>query len=683
MKARGILCAGALALSAALALAPFAQAEEATPAAAWKVVAATGPTNLAPQQSEVQKLVIGAEGGTFTLGRKTAGTGKGTPVTVNGGLSVASGSPTATILAGAFEVGARITTTTANTIPAETTILACTPDCNPGSTLTLSKPAEATNTHLGVKTYTAKISGLTQSGLHVGDVISGTGLAAGTTITELGAGTLTASRPTTAAYSSGQLSFTAEERTPQLPYNSSAAALEAALEALPAFPAGTFAVSGGPGGDAGTPYLIAFGGPEFEDQDVEALSADGSALAGEPALRERLHHPARRPRHRPDRRLRRERRRRPGRHRRHHAHRPLPAGVAIAAAPDGGGAWSCPTWSAAEATCTETGTVAALGKAETIGIPIEVTATAPFQASAEVKIEGGGAGQDSYTLPIVVSSEDAAPGAAAFWAGAFNADGSPRHPGGLSPLQRPDLLRRQQRPRPAGLPRPRRPGQGHLRRHPAGLSRQPDGHRALPAEPDLLRRGSGDRRPHRLHRLRQGRRRLLHHHRLLKRRPRLRLGRPVHDQNRLAAAEPARLPAKRRRLRGADLRPPRRLDPRQALQILRRARRRPRRRPRQGLPHPAVRLRRRGARTALGRLPLRHLVRPRQLPPRLLPPAAGHRLREALLPPRLQPGAHHHPGLLARRRRRPPAPAPGRAHRPRSAGRTAAEARRREAARGP
>ena len=426
----------ALAFALALAaLAPSAAgAAETTPAAAWKVVAATGPTNLAPQQSEVQKLVIGAEGGTFTVGRKTAGTGKGTPVTVNGGLSVASGSPTATILAGAFEVGARITTTTANTIPAETTILACTPDCNPGSTLTLSKPAEATNTHLGVKTYTAKISGLTQSGLHVGDVISGTGLAAGTTITELGAGTLTASRPTTAAYSSGQLSFTAEERTPQLPYNSSAAALEAALEAFPAFPAGTFTVSGGPGGDAGTPYLIAFGGPEFEDQDVEALSADGSALAGEPhyaSVFTTL----------------------PGGHgtgqigifaenvggapggigaTMHLG--PLPAGVAIAAAPDGGGAWSCPTWSAAEATCTETGTVAALGKAETIGIPIEVTATAPLQASAEVKIEGGGAGQDSYTLPIVVSTEDAQPGAAAFWAGAFNADGSPDTQAGSHPF---------------------------------------------------------------------------------------------------------------------------------------------------------------------------------------------------------------------------------------------------------
>ena len=251
MKARRILCAGALALSAALALAPLAQAEETTPAVAWKVVAATGPTNLAPQQSEVQKLVIGAEGGTFTLGRKTAGTGKGTPVTVNGGLSVSEGSPTATILAGAFEVGARITTTTANTIPAETTILSCTPGCTPGSTLTLSAPAEATNTHLGVKTYTAKISALTQSGLHVGDVISGTGLAAGTTITELGPDTLTASKPTTAAYSSGQLSFTAEERTPQLPYNSSAAALEAALEALPAFPAGTFTVW--PAGTPGPP----------------------------------------------------------------------------------------------------------------------------------------------------------------------------------------------------------------------------------------------------------------------------------------------------------------------------------------------------------------------------------------------------------------------------------------------
>jgi hypothetical protein len=436
VKARRIIGIGAVALSIALIAATAAGA--ATSAPKWEIAAASGPTNLPPTQSEVQRLTVEAEGGSFTLQRKS-GEGKGTPVTTTGnGLSVTNGSATATILAGTFEVGERITTTTANTIPPDTTVLSCSPACSgAGSTLTLSKAAAATNTHLTVTPYTLKMSGVstTSGSLHVGDLITGAGIAPETTITELSGTTLKASKPTTSAYTSGEVSFSASERTAPVPFDASAEELQSALNALPAFAAGSFIVTGGPGGDAGTPLFIAFGG-SLAQQDVEQFSANGEALTGNP----------------------------------HYAQLfttvpggagtgeigiypanlgpvptgigavvhigPLPAGIVISGAVRGAQtyqtSWSC-TQSATEAECTAGGSAKALGLVDAIGVPVKVTTPIPFEASTPVTISGAGAGSASYTLPLVVSTEAAKPGAAAFWGGAFTADGEPAHQAGSHP----------------------------------------------------------------------------------------------------------------------------------------------------------------------------------------------------------------------------------------------------------
>lgn len=66
MKIRRSILALPLAIAALLALAGAAHAEG-TPAPAWKVLAVSGPTNLPPEQSEVQRLTVAATEGTFTL----------------------------------------------------------------------------------------------------------------------------------------------------------------------------------------------------------------------------------------------------------------------------------------------------------------------------------------------------------------------------------------------------------------------------------------------------------------------------------------------------------------------------------------------------------------------------------------------------------------------------------------
>src|ERR1700723_452815 len=75
-----------------------APAQAATPA--WKLLAATGPTNLPPEQSEVQRAAVEAEGGTFRLGfeGKTAQQEmEVTPVVIEAHLTLTAGSNVATI----------------------------------------------------------------------------------------------------------------------------------------------------------------------------------------------------------------------------------------------------------------------------------------------------------------------------------------------------------------------------------------------------------------------------------------------------------------------------------------------------------------------------------------------------------------------------------------------------------
>lgn len=74
------------------------------------------------------------------------------------------------------------------------------------------------------------------------------------------------------------LSFGGSSTGP-LAYNASAAAVQAALEALPPIGAGNVAVSGGPGDEFGdAPYTIDFQGA-LAGTDVEAVSVNGSGLA--------------------------------------------------------------------------------------------------------------------------------------------------------------------------------------------------------------------------------------------------------------------------------------------------------------------------------------------------------------------------------------------------------------------
>ncbi len=148
------------------------------------------------------------------------------------------------------------------------------------------------------------VSGLTteHGAFAAGQPIEGKGIPANTTIASVGAGTLTLSAPATSSESGASLTaFTtiaaidpsngsltlsanatgepndpirASETTAALPFNASAAEVQAKLEALAAIGAGDVLVSGSPGG----PWTAEFKGPLFADTDLAAMSADPSTL---------------------------------------------------------------------------------------------------------------------------------------------------------------------------------------------------------------------------------------------------------------------------------------------------------------------------------------------------------------------------------------------------------------------
>ena len=106
---------------------------------------------------------------------------------------------------------------------------------------------------------------------------------------------------------------------------------------------------------------------------------------------------------------------------------PLPAGVTTAATATGDG-WSCLPAGIGHSTvtCTSTDPVAPGSHATPITVPIRVADGAVANGDVSVSVQGGGAGPDangSYTAPVVVSDEPVTQGVAAFWAGAFDADG--------------------------------------------------------------------------------------------------------------------------------------------------------------------------------------------------------------------------------------------------------------------
>jgi len=406
----------AISLAGLLALAGIAQA--ASPA--WKLLAATGPTNLPPKQSEVQKVTVEAEGGTFALST-TSAEGEGTLTFASGIAETTAGSNQVHItipIEGTYEAGQ---SASGFNIPLGTIILGVSgPASEP--TLELSNNAESTEPFVFIEGASKEVTGVTTSTgqFAVGEEVSGPGIPPATTIASVGSGTLTLSNYVTGG---GTVALSATSTTAPIPFNASSATLQSALDAMPGFSPGTLSASGGPGGTAEHPYFIEFGGP-FAEQDVAELEADSSNLVGEHAF----------------------------------VHvfttvpggpgtgeiaidaaniggaptlgpytvtlGPLPAGIVISGPVNHPESWSCPDASGESTlTCTSTRSISGLHPADGITVPVEVEPSIATSASAQVTISGGGAGPASTQMPITISRQEAPLGAAAFWAGAYNADG--------------------------------------------------------------------------------------------------------------------------------------------------------------------------------------------------------------------------------------------------------------------
>ncbi|HEY1688169.1 MAG TPA: hypothetical protein VGF95_04820 [Solirubrobacteraceae bacterium] len=395
-------------------MATIAHAETAAKAA-WKIVAVTAPTHLPPEQSEVQRVTVGAEGGTFTLGRE-AGEGEGTPATAEGYLTYAADSTSARIESGTFEVGLNVTGTG---IKPGTSIVACTPDCTTvGSTVTLSQATSRARTNQDVAILSKELTGVTGA-FHVGDELSGLFLEPGTTVTAVGAGTLGISTSPTAAVA---MALTATEATVPIAYDASAEALQTDLEGMAALDAGSITVTGGPGGSAASPYFVAFGG-SLADQDIPLLNADeggltpetgyvrvSSVVPGGPGTGGIVVYPTNvggAPTAGPV----------------TVKVGPLPAGIVPAGEAKGEG-WSCAT-AAGKVECVTTESAKALTQLPPVNVFVEVQSGDEPSSEVPVAVSGGDAEAVSTTAPIVVSAQPAPAGIAAFWAGAFEANGEP------------------------------------------------------------------------------------------------------------------------------------------------------------------------------------------------------------------------------------------------------------------
>lgn len=423
---------GLLAMSTALA----SSAHAATPG--WKLLGVTSPTNLPPRQSEVQRVTVEAQAGTYTLSRVT-GEGQGNLSYGEALGSYSSGASSITFFfktAGtAFAVGQEITEGAG--IAAGTTITSVSGD---GLTIGLSQPTVGEGVFATVKAASKEVTGLTgvSGGFHAGDSISGPGIPGGTTITEASGSTLTLSAYPTQA---GLITLQATETTGPIDFDAEPEELQAALEALPAHPAGSVTVTGGPGGDEDHPYFIEFGGT-LADQNVTQFTATGSF----PDPRERVVVTTTVPGG-------------PGQG----AIQiyltnvggaasngtetltvgPLPAGITVSGPPRGGEAggssaavagWSCPGVDAGaeQFTCSRTSPAEPLTETFALFVPVTVTIDSAAAASSTaplkipLKMEGGGASRvEEAEVEVTVSKEAAEPGIQALWAGAFDEEGNP------------------------------------------------------------------------------------------------------------------------------------------------------------------------------------------------------------------------------------------------------------------
>lgn len=408
-------------------------------AAAWKVQAVTGPTNLPPRQSEVQKLTVEAEGGTFTLSHKGV-QGRGTPVVHSGELSLTAGNAEATINAvetgASFEVGDRVTFAGLEELGKETLVVSCSTDCRtPGSIVTLSEPATETVSNAAVEIFTKEMTEVTGGPFHVGDEIEGVAYAGyfppETVVTAVGPGTLTLSKPTGDEYTVGferNIAIRTPTEKTELSFDASARVIQEALEAMPALGPDSVNVTGGPGGNIETPYSIDFAGYEgkgpFVDQNVEQLQVNGGGLEGEhhniriatvvpggPGTGEIAVYPV------------------------NLGNAPSSGEVTVELKLDGAPApvvtagsgsgenWICEPPTERTEICTSTVPVGAPGASRPLLFPVAVESTAVSTSTAQVMVSGAGGGSASIQVPIVVSEKPAGAGIQAFWAGAFDAQG--------------------------------------------------------------------------------------------------------------------------------------------------------------------------------------------------------------------------------------------------------------------
>ncbi|HEY1690210.1 MAG TPA: hypothetical protein VGF95_15250 [Solirubrobacteraceae bacterium] len=389
-----------------------------TAAPAWEVAAAVGPTHLSPRQSEVQRVMVGAEGGTFTLLQKAQA--EAVPKVRKGVLSLENANTEATIVSGEYRQGDPVKGTG---IRIGTTIASCPSGCStPGTKVTLSTTASKTaSSETTVSTKELEVTSVTGT-FAVGAPVVGVYLSAGTVVTApVSNGILTVSTyPLVAA----KMTITSEAVTTPIAYDASTEEVQSAIEALAGFGAGSVAVIGGPGGDAEHPYLLTFVGP-LAERAVQQFTADGESLTGTkryatvstmvpggPGTGEIGIYPT-------------------------NVGGvassgevtvklgPLPEGV-VTSGPANATGWNCVT-EEREATCRSANPVLALEiSLPAIKVPVEVRGTSGADLESVVTISGGGAsGSSSYRFPIVVSATPASPGVAAFWTGAFEADGQP------------------------------------------------------------------------------------------------------------------------------------------------------------------------------------------------------------------------------------------------------------------
>jgi hypothetical protein len=436
LKTLGLLAFLAFAVGA---LATHADAAV-TPSPGLKVLAVSSPTHIPPRQSEVQRLTVEAEGGTFQVGAK-AGDGKISPAFRVGLVSSTIGSNVSTVSEGgeALEVGARVVAGGYPFQGTEVFVVSCSPDCTtPGSSVTFSSPAVETVTNETI-IIQPKEATVVEGSFAVGDELRDEGeshnFLPGTDVTAVNGLQISLSKPPAeGCFACENVGVAIIENTAPLAYDAAPAAVQSALQAVPVLGSGSVTVTGGPGGDAEHPYFLAFGG-KFSDEDVERVVVNESELFGPHkqtnvfttipggngtgeldvlpanigALPTSGNYTAK--------------------------VGPLPAGV-VTSGEAQGVEWKC-SGGAGESTvtCVSNEPLRPLHSTpHTIGIPVEVQTGAPLEAEVPVELSGGGAPRAStYELDIVVSKEPAPFGIAAAWAGSFEADGSPATQAGGHP----------------------------------------------------------------------------------------------------------------------------------------------------------------------------------------------------------------------------------------------------------